>query len=120
MAIVDLTSLTQEQLWGIQFGRQEANRPIVGEIQRVTAENDRITDSNSVLLPEHRKPLLPLPELFTDQSWADKQFVQIATAKYEELLRVKEQRVLEMARTLPPETIEQLLTQFNVPPVIEE
>lgn len=95
MNLVDITKFTQEQLWGIQYARQLWNEGEFGE------------------LIGKRDPL-------TTQEFADFALQQLANQKYAELIAKKEKMILEMARQLPQETIDGLLAQFNVPPVIKD
>jgi hypothetical protein len=87
---MDLTFLTQEQLWGLQYATQNHN-----------AE-----------LPEGVEPLTV--EAFTENVIRD-----VAENHYRNLISYKEQLALAMFRALPPEEQEALIAQFQIPDVIK-
>jgi hypothetical protein len=117
--MIDLTKLTQEQLWGVQYARQTRNEQLQGEIEGATNRNVWIKEQNAIRREEAQLPLEPVPTLYTDQSYADFIFAQQCNQWYSQLIAVKEQLVLNMARQLPKEQMEALLTQFGVPDVIK-
>ena len=117
--IVDLTRLTEEQLWGIQYARQTRNEQLEREIEGANSRNVFIVEQNKVRREDDQLPLEPVPTLYTDQSYADFMFVQQCDQWYTQLIAVKEQLVLNMARQLPKEQMEALLQQFGVPDVIK-
>lgn len=120
MPLIDLTQLDTEQMWSIQWGRQQANDGIQYQIDWTTAENARITAENDKLLPEHRRQLLPVPELETDQSWADKQvwnWVNQQLASFRG--RVKQNVEAKIESMSLPERV-QLMQDLQVPPVLRQ
>ena len=120
MPLIDLTLLDEEQMWAIIWGRQQANDGIQYQIDNANAENARITAENEKLLPEHRRSLLPVPELETDQSWADKQvwaWVHQQLAAFRG--RVK-QNVEAKIESMSLEERLQLMQTLQVPPVLRQ
>jgi len=95
MTLIDLSQLTQEQLWGIQYARQLWNEGEFGE-------------------------LIGKREPKTTQEFADFAVRQLANQHYAALITKKESSVLAMARQLPQETIDALLLQYGVPDVIKD
>jgi Lon protease-like protein len=120
MPLIDLTQLDTEQTWAIQWGRQQANDGIQYQIDYATAENARITAENEKLLPEHRRQLLPIPELETDQSWADKQvWSWVNQQLYAFRGRVK-QNVESKIESMSLEERLQLMQTLQVAPVLRQ
>ena len=117
--LVDLSQLNIEQMWAIQWGRQEANKAIPYQIEWTNMENERITKENEKLLPEQQKQLLSVPVLYTDQSWADEQVwnwvnQQLSAFQY----RVK-QNVENKINSMTIEERLQLMANLQVEPVLK-
>jgi len=83
-------SITQEQLWGLQFGTQE--------------HNERLPEGGTVLSVEE---------------FTAKVVGEIADIRYHQLITHKEQLALQMFRALPPEQQAALVAQFEIPDVIK-
>lgn len=117
--LIDLTQLNTEQLWAIQWGRQEANKSISPQIQYANAENERIVKENEKLLPEHQKPLVTVPELYTDQSWADAQVWNWVNQQLSAFQYKVKQNVEAKIASMSIEERLQLMANLQVEPVLQ-
>lgn len=108
--MVDLTQLTQEELWGLQYARQTANEPIVQKNVEIEARN--------AALPEGEQPE-PLEELLTDQTYITGVLRKACQSYYKNLIARKEQLALDMFRALSPEEQAALVQQFQIPDIIQ-
>lgn len=119
MAFVDLSQLNQEQRWAIAYGRQQANSTKQWEIDTAIANNAAITAENSKLLPEHHKALVPVPELFTDESWFESEVWNLVNQK---LAIFNSQVEQNFKAAITNKTLEERMTimqQLNVEPVLK-
>lgn len=119
MALIDLSLLDQEQLWAITWGRQQANESIQWQIDNANAQNAQIVAENEKLLPEHQKPLLPVPELYTDQTWADSQVWQWVNQQLVSFQNRVKQNVEVKIAALSLEERLQLMASLQVDPVLK-
>lgn len=104
-----IESLTQEQQWGWAYELQQHNAGI-------TAANERLAEPNA-LLPDGVEPQQPAP-LLTMEEYLMLRLQQIGDAGYATIIRIKEQRALEMFRALTPEQQAALVAQFQIPDVL--
>ena len=108
--MIDLTQLTQEQQWGVDFATLEANKPIV-------TENEQITASNASLPEADKKPL---KELFTPQSYIESVIRSACDSYYKQLIDFKKKSSLQMFDSLTPEQQAALVAQLHIPDVLPE
>lgn len=87
---MDLSKLTQEQLWGLQYATQNHNASLSEEVEPLTVEQ-----------------------------FTEKVVGEIANNHYQQLIQYKEQVALQMFRSLPTEQQEALVAQFQIPDVIK-
>lgn len=99
--MIDLTELSQEQLWGLQFAVLKANEPI-------QASNES--------LPEGEDP----KPLFTDASYAAMVFKSACDSYYQQLIAYKKQNALAMFDSLTPEQQQALVDQLGIPDVLPQ
>lgn len=99
--MIDLTQLTQEQLWGLQYAVLKANEPI-------QAANEN--------LPEGEDP----KPLFTDASYAEMVFKSACDSYYQQLIAHKKQNALTMFDALSPEQQAALVAQLGIPDVLPQ
>lgn len=94
--MVDITKLTQEQMWGLEFVVSQRNAEI-------KAQNDAIPEGSD----QEPTPLFTRTGYleFVLKSWCDDY--------YRQCLAYKERTNVELAKQLPPEVIESLLQQFG-------
>jgi|688.fasta_scaffold649362_1 hypothetical protein len=108
--MVDLTQLTQEEVWGIQYARQSANKPIQARNAEIEARNANLPEGST---PE------PLEELLTDQQYIDGIVRKCCQSYYSQLIAEKEQLALNMFRSLSPEEQAALVQQFQIPDIVQ-
>jgi hypothetical protein len=108
--MIDLTQLTQEQRWGVDFATLEANKPI-------QTENEQITASNASLPVSEQKPL---KELFTPQSYLEHVIKSACDSYYKQLVDFKKKSALQMFDSLTPEQQAALVAQLHIPDVLPE
>ena len=106
--MIDLTQLTQEQRWGVDFATLEANKPIV-------TENEQITASNANLPVEDQKPL---KDLFTAQTYLEHVMKSACDSYYKQLIDYKKKNALAMFDALSPEQQAALVAQLQIPDVL--
>jgi hypothetical protein len=99
--MIDLTKLTSEQLWGLQFVVLQANAPI-------QAANEA--------LPEGEEP----KPLFTDASYAEMIFKSACDSYYQQLVEHKKKSALQMFDSLRPEQQAALVQQLQIPDVLPQ
>jgi hypothetical protein len=107
--MIDLTQLTQEQRWGVEYACMEANKPI-------TTENEQITTSNSNL-PEGEEAK-PLKELYTPQTYLEYVMKSACDSYYKQLIDYKKKNALAMFDQLTPQQQAALVEQLNIPDVL--
>lgn len=107
--MVDLSQLTQEQVWGVEYACLKANEPIVAENERITQENTN--------LPAGQSPK-PLKDLFTSQSYIDGVLKSACDSYYKQLVEYKKQKALTMFDALSPAEQAALVAQLNIPDVL--
>ena len=100
-SFVDLSQLTQEQLWGLQYATLQANGPI-------QAANEA--------LPEGEEP----KPLFTDASYAEMIFKSACDSYYQQLVEHKKKSALQMFDSLTPEQQAALVQQLQIPDVLPQ
>lgn len=106
--MVDLTQLTQEQRWGVDYACLKANELIVAENQRITQENASLPD-------DQKKPLKPL---LTSQLYIDSVVRSACDSYYKQLIDFKKTNALAMFDALTPEQQAALVAQLNIPDVL--
>lgn len=99
--MIDIAQLTQEQLWGLQYVTQEANKPIV-------AANEN--------LKEDEEP----KALFTPESYAEMIFRSACDSYYAQLLEQKKKSALQMFDALSAEQQAALVQQLSIPDVVQQ
>lgn len=107
--MIDLSELSQEQQWGVQYACMEANKPI-------QQENEQITQANANL-PEGESPK-ELKELFTDQTYLEHVIKSACDSYYKQLLEVKKKNALAMFDALSPAEQAALVAQLGIPDVL--
>ena len=105
-----IESLTQEQQWGWGYWLQEHHKSI-------DAQNAAIDEANS-LLPQGATPQ-PHVTKPTMEQYIALRLAMIGDEGYGVILRIKEQRALQMFYSLSPEQQENLIEQFQIPPVLQ-
>lgn len=119
MPFVDLTQLNQEQLWAIAWGRQQANEAMKWEVDGAIATNAQLTAENEKLLPEHQKPLVPVPAYYTDQTWFDKQVWNLVEQQLASFQSRVKQNVEAKISAMALEDRLALMAQLEVEPVLK-
>lgn len=104
--MIDLTQLTQEQRWGVEFATLEANKPII-------AENEQIEKANETA--EEPKPPKPL---FTPQTYMEHVIGVACDSYYKQLIESKKKMALNMFDQLTPEQQAALVAQLQIPDVL--
>lgn len=99
--MIDLTQLSQEQLWGLQYAVLKANEPI---------------QSANENLPEGEDP----KPLFTDATYAEMVFKSACDSYYQQLIAYKKQNALTMFDLLTPEQQAALVAQLGIPDVLPQ
>jgi hypothetical protein len=87
--MIDLTQLTREQLWGLQFATMQTN----------------------AALPEGSEPTTP-------EAYAEVVFRQACDSYYAQLIQHKTQMALNLFNSLSPEQQEALVAQLQIPDVL--
>jgi hypothetical protein len=104
------TTLTQEQLWGVQYVLQYVANPAIEQ------ENERITLSNQNKSIEEQEPLKPL---YTEESYINFVIGVATDDYYKQLLKYKENSALSMFNGLSAEEQAALVAQLNIPDVLQ-
>lgn len=99
--MIDLTKLSQEQQWGLQFVAMQANEPI-------QAANENLKED------EEPKPL------FTAESYAEMVFRSACDSYYQQLLAHKKKKAEQMFDALSPEQQAALVAQLGIPDVLPQ
>ena len=99
--MIDVTKLTQEQLWGLEFVVSQANA-------QIKSRNDAILDSDQQPEPLH-----------TRAGYLEMVIRSACDSYYSECLKYKEQQSVNAAKQLPPEVLQTLFQQFGVPNAID-
>ncbi len=120
MALIDLAKLNTEQLWAIQWGRQQANDNMKWQVDEAIAKNEQITLENTKLLPEHQKPLVTVPEYYTDQTWADEQILNWVNQRLQMFQTQVEQNVKETLAAKSLQERLEIMQQLKVKPVLRD
>jgi len=112
--MIDLSQLTQEQRWGVDFATLEANKPI-------QTENEQITASNASLPEADKKPL---KELFTSQSYLESVMRSACDSYYAQLVAHKKKTVEQTFDALTPDqqafVIHAMQQYIPIPDVLPE
>lgn len=107
--MIDLTELTQEQNWGVEYACMEANKPI-------QQENSQIEQANANL-PEGESPK-ELKVLFTPQTYIESVIKSACDSYYKQLVEVKKKNALAMFDALSPAEQAALVAQLGIPDVL--
>lgn len=107
--MIDLTQLTQQQQWGVEYACMEANKPI-------QQENTQIEQANANL-PEGESPK-PLKDLFTPQTYMEHVIKSACDSYYSQLIEVKKKNALAMFDALSPAEQAALVEQLGIPNVL--
>jgi hypothetical protein len=105
-----IDTFTQEQQWGWGYWLQEHHKSI-------DEQNEAIDEANS-LLPEGSTPQQHITKPTMEQ-YVALRLAMIGDEGYKVILRIKEQRALQMFYSLPPEQQDALIEQFQIPPVLQ-
>ena len=106
--MIDLTQLTQEQQWGVEFATLEANKPI-------QAENEATEKANETA--DEPKPLKPL---YTPASYLE-HVIRVACDSYSaQLVESKKKLALNLFDQLTPEQQAALVAQLHIPDVLPQ
>lgn len=116
---IDISELSGEHLWAIQYGRQEANKAIEENYSWAIEHNKNI-QAHNLEHPEEQMDIIPVPDLYTDQSYLNWLIEELFNNKIREMIYAKEQMLLNYGRQLPQETVDGLLATFGVPPLISD
>jgi len=106
--MIDLSKLTQEQRWGVDFATLEANKPIVTENEQITASNASLPDADKK----------PLKQLFTAQTYIESVMRYACDSYYKQLIEFKKKNALAMFDALTPEQQAALVAQLQIPDVL--
>lgn len=103
------TTLTQEQLWGVQYVLQYVvNPPIIAENETITVANEgKPVDQQT-----------PLKELYTEESYIQFVIGMATDDYYKQLLKYKEDAALNMFKGLSPQEQAALVAQLGIPDVL--
>lgn len=104
--MIDLSQLTQEQQWGVEFATLEANKPI-------QAENEQIEKANETA--DEAKPLKPL---YTPASYMEHVIRVACDSYYSQLVESKKKLALNLFDSLTPEQQQALVQQLQIPDVL--
>lgn len=104
--MIDLTQLTQEQRWGVDFATLEANKPI-------QSENEQIEKANETA--DEAKPLKPL---YAPQSYLEHVIRVACDSYYSQLVESKKKLALNLFDSLTPEQQQALVQQLQIPDVL--
>ena len=99
--MIDISKLTQEQLWGLEFV--------------VSQRNAEIKTRNDAILEKSKQEPEPL---FTRAEYLESIIRLTCESWYGECLKFKEQMATNAAKQLPPETLQALFQQFGVPDAV--
>ena len=108
-----------EAMWGIEYGRQEANRNNVQRTANLEAQNEQIVAQNLKLLPEFQQALIPVPALLTDEEFITQKFNEVVSQLAATVVAAKERQLVAFAKALPPEALAALIAQAGVPDLIK-
>lgn len=100
--MIDISKLTQEEIWGLEF---------------VVAQRNREIRAANAAIPEGSKQQ-PTP-LYTRASYLEFVLRNACQSWYKECEAFKEKMATSAARQLPTETLESLFQQFGVPDAID-
>lgn len=103
------TTLTQEQLWGVQYVLQYVVNPAI------TAENQQIAQRNVGKQEADQEALKPL---HTEESYIQFVINSAADDYYKQLLQYKKDNALKMFEGMTPEQQAALVTQLGIPDVL--
>lgn len=109
--MVDLTKLTQNQVYGLTYTMQEVNADI--------AEQNAYAEQWNATRPVNADPL-PITDLYTLQTWVDKCVGSLADQHYQRLLQYKQELAIQKFYAASPEKQAQALAVLEVPDVVEE
>ena len=99
--MIDISKLTQEQLWGLEFVVSQRNAEI-------KAQNDAIPENSE----QEPKPL------YTRAGYLEFVIRSTCDSYYSECLKHKEQMATDAAKQLPAEALQALFQQFGVPDAV--
>lgn len=105
-----LTSLTQNQQWGLAYETQLRN-------SQVAQQNVQVEQQNKFL--PRTQDLIPLKTVQTVEEYALNRLAEMGDQGYSRLIAVKEQKALQMFRALPPAEQAALVAQFGIPDVLQ-
>lgn len=103
------TTLTQEQVWGVQYVLQYVVNPAI------TAENQQIAQRNVGKQEADQEALKPL---HTEESYIQFVINSAADDYYKQLLQYKKDNALKMFEGMTPEQQAALVTQLGIPDVL--
>lgn len=103
------TTLTQEQIWGVQYVLQYVvNPPIIAENEAITAANEgKPVDQQT-----------PLKELHTEESYIQFVIGMATDDYYKQLLKYKKDTALNTFDNLSAEEKAALVAQLGIPDVL--
>lgn len=93
------TTLTQEQIWGVQYVLQYVVNP-------------EITRQNEALEEADKKPL------YTIESYIQHTIGVAANSYYDQLLKYKEDSTIQMFKSMTPEQQAAVVAQLGIPDVL--
>lgn len=103
------TTLTQEQVWGVQYVLQYVVNPAI------TAENEQIEQRNVGKQDADKESLKPL---HTEESYIQFVINSAADDYYKQLLQYKKDNALKMFEGMTPEQQAALVAQLGIPDVL--
>ena len=104
--MIDLTQLTQEQQWGVEFATMEANKPIITENEATQKANETVDE------PKELKPL------YTPASYLEHVIRVACDSYYSQLVESKKKLALNLFDSLTPEQQAALVAQLHIPDVL--
>ena len=112
-----LEKLTQEQQWGLAYKCQTANSQAAERSSMIVEQNKRIEKENENLI--EKKLLLEVPAVLSVEEYVIAQLAQMGDQGYAAIFEFKMNAAKEKIKSLPPEQLNALLAQFEIPDAIK-
>lgn len=106
--MIDLSQLTQEQQWGVEYACLEANKPIQAENEATEKANETADEQK------------PLKALYTPASYLEHVIRVACDSYYSQLVESKKKLALNLFDSLTPEQQQALVQQLQIPDVLPQ